>query len=98
MYMYLLHSTFGRRPSSSLSQKCDSAYSTAAACVDDITLLQFINNSSDHLTNDTRLIFSPGNHSLELELVVKSIHTFSMFAWPGSTSMQGLNLGIIAAL
>ena len=51
-----------------------------------LTLSQFINNSNDYLMKDTRLIFSPGNHSLESELVVESIQSFSMFAWPGSSS------------
>ena len=54
----------------------------------DLPLSQFVDNSwtSDYLMNDTTLIFSPGNYSLESELVVENIHSFSMFAWTGSSS------------
>ena len=52
----------------------------------DLTLPQFVNNSIDYLTGDTTLIFSPGNYSLESELIIKNVHSFSMFAWPGSSS------------
>ena len=73
---------------SSQSQSCpDDRYSSAAACVDnELTLSQFVNNSSNYLTNDTTLIFSPGNYSLESELVVENVHLFSMFVWPASSS------------
>ena len=73
------------RPSQ--SQSCpDDRYSSATACVDnELTLSQFVNNSSDYLTNDSALIFSPGNYSLESELVVENVHLFSMFAWPASS-------------
>ena len=74
------------RPSQSQSCPGD-RYSSAAACVDnELTLSQFVNNSSDYLTNDSALIFSPGNYSLETELVVENVHSFSMFAWPASSS------------
>ena len=54
--------------------------------VADLSLSQFINNLSDYLTNETTLIFSPGNHGLESELTVENVHSFSMFMWPGSSS------------
>ena len=74
------------RPSQSQSCPGD-LYSSAAACVDnELTLSQFVNNSNDYLTNDTTLIISPGNYSLESELVVENIHSFSMFVWPASSS------------
>ena len=54
----------------------------------DLTLSQFINNSSesDYLKSNTRLIISPGNYSLESELVIENVHSFSMCVWPGSSS------------
>ena len=81
------------RPSQ--SQRCPGdRYSSAAACVDnELTLSQFVNNSSDYLTNDTTLIFSPGNYSLETEFVVENIHSFSMFAWPASSSKIVITCG-----
>ena len=50
-----------------------------------LTLSQFINNLSSYLrvTSDTTLIFLPGNHSLELELLVENVHSFSVY---GSSS------------
>ena len=48
-------------------------------------LSQFVNNFSEYLTTDTTLFFAPGNYSLESELVVENIHSFSMFAWPASS-------------
>ena len=71
------------RPSQ--SQSCD-GHAECGMDVSDLTLSQFINNSSDYLTNDTTLIFSPGSHSLESQLTVENIHSFSMFVWPGSSS------------
>ena len=51
-----------------------------------LTLSQFVINSSDYLTNDTILIFSPGNYSLESKLVVENVHSFSIYTWPGFSS------------
>ena len=53
-----------------------------------LTLSQFVNNSSSYLrvTSDTILIFLPGNHNLESELLVENFHSFSMYAWHGSSS------------
>ena len=53
-----------------------------------LTLSQFVNNSSSYLrvTSDTTLIFLPGNHSLESKLLVENVHSFSMYAWHGSSS------------
>ena len=45
---------------------------------DNITLFQFVGNSSNYLTSETRLIFAPGNYTLESELLVEDIHSFSM--------------------
>ena len=62
------------------------------ACVDnDLTLSQFVQNSSNYLTNETRLTLSPGNYKLELKLIVENIHSFSMLAWPASASKKGCN-------
>ena len=73
--------------SQSCSDQHHSCYSSSALCVDGgLTLLQFIENSTDYLTDDTSLILSPGNYSLESELVVENVHSFSMFAWPDSSS------------
>ena len=58
-----------------------------------LTLSQFVNNSSDYLTNDTTLIFSSGNYSLESKLIVENAHSFSMFAWPGSSSKVVITCG-----
>ena len=81
------------RPSQSQSCPGDQ-YSSAAACVDnELTLSQFVNNSSDYLTNDTTLIISPGNYKLESEFVVENIHSFSMFAWPTSSSKIVITCG-----
>ena len=79
----------------SQSQNCPGdPYSSAAACVDnELTLSQFVNNSSDYLTNESTLIFSPGNYSLESELVVENIHLFSMFAWSTSSSKAVITCG-----
>ena len=58
-----------------------------------LTLSQFVNNLSDYLTNDTTLISSSGNYNLESELVIENIHSFSMFAWPGSSSKAVITCG-----
>jgi hypothetical protein len=61
----------------------------------DITLTQFIKNSwtRDNHCDDTTLIFSGGNYSLESELVVENVHSFSMFAWPGSSTKAVITCG-----
>ena len=51
-----------------------------------LTLAQFVYNSSNFLTNDTQLIFAPGNYSLESEILVESVHSFSMSAEPTFSS------------
>ena len=66
------------RPSQ--SQSCDDRCSKAES-VDNLALSQFISNSIYYLKNETSLIFSPGNHSLESELIVENVHSFSMFTW-----------------
>ena len=45
---------------------------------DNITLCQFVSNSSNYLKNETRLVFAPGNYTLESELIVENIHSFSI--------------------
>ena len=47
-----------------------------------LTLTQFIYNSSNFLTNDTQLIFAPGNYSLDSEILVENVHSFSMSVEP----------------
>ena len=76
------------RPSQSLN--CGDQYSNAESVDNRLTLSQFIDNSIDHLTNDTKLIFLPGNYSLESELIVENVHSFSMFAWPPSFSSKAV--------
>ena len=49
-------------------------------CHECLTLSQFVSNSSNYLTNNTMLIFAPGSHTMELELIVDNIHSFSMLA------------------
>ena len=44
-----------------------------------LTLSQFVSNTGDYLTDDTSLTFAPGNYSLEFQLVVENIHSFSMY-------------------
>ena len=43
-----------------------------------LTLSQFVKNSSDYLVNDTQLIFASGNHTLESELLVENVLSFSI--------------------
>ena len=76
------------RPSHDQSQSCSDRCSDAESVDNCLTLSQFVNNSIDYLTNDTiaRLIFSPGNYSLESALIIKNVHSFSMFAWPSFSS------------
>ena len=45
---------------------------------DCLTFAQFASNSSNYLTNTTTLIFTPGRHTIEVELAIKNIHSFSM--------------------
>ena len=75
------------RPSSQ-SQSCSDRCNITESVDDCLTLSQFINNSIEYLTlsNDTRLIFLPGNYSLESELIVENVHSLSMFAWPSFSS------------
>ena len=47
-----------------------------------LTLPQFVYNSSNFLTNDTQLIFAPGNYSLDSEILVENVHSFSMSVEP----------------
>ena len=55
-----------------------------------LTLSQFVHNSSNLLMNDTGLVFSPGNHSLEADLVVQNIQSFSMFVKPTLKSPRAI--------
>ena len=57
-------------PSVSCNEDCSRSYEC-------LTLSQFVNNSNHYLTNDTVLIFAPGNHTIESDLYIQS---FSMFA------------------
>ena len=46
-----------------------------------LTLSQFAANSSNYnITNSMLLIFAPGNHTIESELHIENIHSFSMLA------------------
>ena len=68
------------RPSQ--SQSCADQCSKSDCASNDLTLSQFVNSSTSYLTNNTRLVFSPGNYSLESELVVENVHSFSISVWP----------------
>ena len=61
----------------------------------DLTLSQFVDNLSDYLENDTTLslIFLPGKYSLESDLIIENVHSFSMHAWPGSSSKVEITCG-----
>ena len=59
----------------------------------ELILSQFVNNSSNYLTRDTCLSFSNGNYSLKSELVIENVHSFSMFAWPPSSSKAVITCG-----
>ena len=78
------------RPTQSQNTSCGDRCSNAET-VDNycLTLSRFISISIDYLTNNTKLIFSPGNYSLESELIVENIYSFSMtlFAWPSFSSI-----------
>ena len=54
---------------------------------------QLVDNFSNFLTNDTALIFLPGNYSLDSEIIVENIHSFSMFSWSGSSSKAVITCG-----
>ena len=58
-----------------------------------LTLSQFVDNSSTFFRDDTGLIFCSEDFSLESELVVKHVHSFSMFLWPGSSSKAVITCG-----
>ena len=75
----------------SLSQDSADPYGDTESMDGQLTLSQFVNNSTAYLANDTILIFLPGNHSLESELIVENVHSFSMFVWPASTSKVTIN-------
>ena len=83
-----VHEQYVIRPSvSSQSPSCgDRSYCNEEYDNHHLTLSQFVSNLSDYLTSDTRLIFSPGNYSLESDLIVENVHSFSVFAWPWYSS------------
>ena len=83
-----VHEQYVIRPSvSSQSPICgDRSYCNEEYNYHHLTLSQFVSNLSDYLTNDSRLIFSPGNYSLESDLIVENVHSFSIFAWPSFSS------------
>ena len=76
--------TYILKSSSSQSQlSCGDQYRNPACVDNNLTFSYSVNNLSDYLINsETRLIFSPGNYSLESELVIESVYSFSMLAWP----------------
>jgi hypothetical protein len=76
-------------------QSCDDRPNAECDGMDisDLTLSQLLNNLSYYLTNNTALIFLPGNYSLESELLVENVHSFSMYAWPGSSSKAVITCG-----
>ena len=84
------------RPSQ--SQCCGDQWSNASCVDNDLTLSQFVDNFSDFFTNDTTLIFLPGNYSLESELIIENVHSFSLFACSGSASKAVITCGNNARL
>ena len=74
------------RPSQSQGYCCDQCSTNAESMNNSLTLSQFVNNSINYLTSNTTLILSPGNYTLESELIVENVHSFSMFAWPSLSS------------
>ena len=82
-------------PRTSQSQSCADPWSYALCVDNDLTLSQFLNDSSFYLTNNSTLslIFSSGNYSLESELIVKNVHSFSMFVWPALSSKAMITCG-----
>ena len=82
------------RPSQ-LPQTCDYRVECDGLDNSHLTLSQFVNNLSDYLENDTTLslIFLPGKYSLESDLIVENVHSFSMYAWPGSSSKVEITCG-----
>ena len=75
-------------------QSCVDRCSNSAESVDNcLTLSKFVNNSTNYLKNDTGLIFWPGNHSLELELIIEDVYSFSMIAWLSFSSKATIVCG-----
>ena len=56
-----------------------------------LTLPQFVKNSTAYLANHTILIFLPGNHGFESDLIVENIKSFSMSVWPASSPKVVIN-------
>ena len=84
------------RSSQSQIQSCIQQCSIAKCRIDNnLTLSQFVKNSTDYLTNDTVLFFSPGNYSLKSNLIIENIHSFSMtsFMYPISSSKAVITCG-----
>ena len=59
------------------SQACNDLCNTALS--NHLTLSQFVSNSSKYVTNDTKLIFAPGNYDLQSALIIENINSFSMY-------------------
>ena len=79
---YIIRPLSETAPISGHNLKC----SSDAECVDtNLTLSQFVNNSGDYLTNNTRLVLSPGNYTLDLEFIVENVDSFLMISstWSG---------------
>ena len=70
-------------PSSSQSQYYGNQCSVGECINNTVTLSQLTHN---YFMEDTKLIFSPGNHCLESEIIAKNIHSFSMLSWPPISS------------
>ena len=59
-------------------------------CVDNcLTLSQFVNGST--IYDNTTLIFAPGNHSLESDLIIEDVHSFSMYTKHFSSKICRIN-------
>ena len=74
---YIIRPSSETAPSSGNNLKC----SRDAECMDtNLTLSQFVNNSGNYLTNNTRRVLSPGNYTLDLEFIVENVDSFSMIS------------------
>ena len=64
-----------------ITSNCSDQCSNAESIDNYLTLHQFVKNSTAYLANHTILIFLPGNHSFESDLIVENIKSFSISVW-----------------
>ena len=74
-----------------ITPNCTDQCSNAESIDNYLTLPQFVKNSTAYLANHTILIFLPGNHSFESDLIAENIKSFSMSVWPASSTKIVIN-------